>query len=67
MKPPLNTWISVKDAMPELGQKVIIIEVGYEPLFAIVVEREGKKVFYSEGLYYPYSTHWMLLSKPTTK
>lgn len=67
MKPPSNTWISVKDAMPEDKINVIVYMNGeflpahYSKQFDIWFDSYELRPIHDA------ITHWILLSKPTTK
>lgn len=66
MKIPLNTWISVKDAMPRKGSKVIVTNGDKSLAIAYVTMENSKKVFREETEnWICEASHWMLLSKPS--
>lgn len=75
MKTPLNTWISVKDAMPRVSKKIHTVKTAnYETKaycsWSYFIENgrsSRKKVFRYPltGEIMGFITHWMLLSKPT--
>lgn len=61
-----NKWISVKDRLPEEGQKVIVFDNEYKTVDTY--EFEDSKFLYRDSYhtddYTNFVTHWMPLPKP---
>lgn len=66
MTTPKDTWISVKDAMPDLNKQVLIYHKSGLLFIDEVKEENGIKYFKNPFKNNPI-THWMLLSKPKNK
>lgn len=58
-----DTWISVKDAMPEFNDNVIVWDSKFKKHY---YARWKLGYFYNEDGFVENITHWRILSKPKT-